>query len=134
MPDVFDGPKRSEVMSRIRAEGNQSTELALVEMMRRNGIKGWRRHQPLLGKPDFVFRSARLIVFVDGCLWHYCPKHCQIPNTNKEFWQTKLEANRRRDRLVNKELRKQGWRIIRIWEHEFANPERIVRRLRSYLG
>jgi len=65
--------KRSEVMSRIRGRGNKETELALAKLLRRHAIKGWRRHQPIFGKPDFIFSKARLAVFVDGCFWHGCP-------------------------------------------------------------
>jgi DNA mismatch endonuclease, patch repair protein len=133
MPDVFDSSKRSEVMSHIRASGNQSTEIALIKAMRHHGIKGWRRHQTVMGRPDFVFRSARVAVFVDGCFWHGCPKHCQMPGTNQEYWKSKLETNRNRDLKVIRELRKQGWCVIRIWEHELSDPERVIRRLRRVL-
>ena len=68
MPDVFTPAKRSEVMSRIRSRGNRATELALVKLMRAEGITGWRRQWPLHGKPDFVFPKARVAVFVDGWL------------------------------------------------------------------
>ena len=66
MPDVFTKAKRSEVMSRIRSRGNRATELRLIALMREHGITGWRRNVPLFGKPDFVFRAAKLAVFVDG--------------------------------------------------------------------
>jgi DNA mismatch endonuclease (patch repair protein) len=56
-----------------------------------------------------------------------------MPKTNTEFWRSKLEANRKRDRRVNRELRDLGWSVIRIWEHEFANPDRIIHRLRAVL-
>ena len=66
MPDVFTQSKRSEVMSRIRGKGNRSTELKLLKLFREHGISGWRRHQPLPGRPDFVFPKELLAVFVDG--------------------------------------------------------------------
>src|SRR5664280_2285135 len=124
MPDVFETSKRSEVMSKIRATGNRSTELALIEIMRVNGIKDWRRHQDIPGRPDFVFRSSKIAVFVDGCFWHCCPKHCQMPQTNRKFWAEKLAANKKRDREVNRELRSRGWSVVRIWEHELKEPEK----------
>ena len=133
MADIFNKAKRSEVMSRIRGKGNRNTELMLIKLMRMNSITGWRRNQPIFGKPDFVFRSARVAVFVDGCFWHVCPKHCKMPSTNQEFWQKKLEANKNRDRTVNRELRKKGWRVLRIWEHEMGKPELVLRRLRQAL-
>lgn len=131
MPDVFTVTKRSEVMSRIRGRGNRDTELAMVKLLRRHRITGWRRHQVLFGKPDFAFKKERLALFVDGCFWHCCPKHATKPRNNAAFWQKKLSANKVRDLLVARTLRKQGWRVLRIWEHELAqkNEARIVRKV-----
>lgn len=120
MADVFTKAKRSEVMSRIRGSGNKSTEIALAKLFRKHGVTGWRRNQPLFGKPDYTFRRQRIIVFVDGCFWHGCPKHCSMPVNNREFWEKKLTASKERDRLVTRTLRKQGWRVIRVWEHDLA--------------
>ncbi len=120
MPDVFTKAKRSDVMSRIRGRGNKDTELALMKLLRRHHVTGWRRHQPLFGKPDFVFRQARLALFVDGCFWHGCPQHCNLPANNRAFWRKKLATNKARDRRVNRVLRAKGWRVVRIWEHDLA--------------
>jgi DNA mismatch endonuclease, patch repair protein len=134
MSDVFTKAKRSEVMSRIRGRGNKDTELALAKLLRRHGITGWRRNQPVFGKPDFVFRQVRLALFVDGCFWHGCPKHATKPANNRAFWRRKLSSNKTRDRLVTRTLRKTGWRVLRIWEHELAkkNETRLVKRLKSF--
>lgn len=127
--DVFSKTKRSEVMSHIRGAGNKDTELAMIALLRQEHIVGWRRHQRLFGRPDFVFRRARLVIFVDGCFWHCCPKHSNLPENNREFWQKKLDANRRRDKLVTRTLRKSGWHVLRIWEHEFKYPNRVKQRV-----
>lgn len=136
MSDVFTKAKRSEVMSRIRGRDNKDTEIALAKLLRRHGIKGWRRYQPLLGKPDFVFRSARLALFVDGCFWHGCPKHSTMPVNNRAFWLRKLSANKVRDRLVTLQLRASGWRVLRIWEHELVrkNAACCIQRICETLG
>lgn len=132
MPDVFTKAKRSEVMSRIRGRGNKDTELVLAKLLRIHGIAGWRRHQPLFGRPDFIFRRERIAIFVDGCFWHGCPKHSTMPINNREFWEKKLAANMLRDRLVTKALRKQGWIVMRIWEHDLSKePTACVRRIKS---
>jgi DNA mismatch endonuclease (patch repair protein) len=135
MTDVFTKSKRSEVMSRIRGRGNKDTEVALAKLLRANGITGWRRHQPVFGKPDFIFRKVRLAVFVDGCFWHGCPKHATRPKSNAAFWRRKLAANKARDRLVTRTLRARGWHVLRIWEHELArkNEARLMRRVRDAL-
>jgi len=120
-------------MSRIRSRGNKDTELALAKLFRANRITGWRRHQPVFGKPDFVFRKVRVAVFVDGCFWHGCPLHATKPRTNAVFWRKKFAANKARDLLVNRTLRNAGWRVIRIWEHELERKHlpKALRKLRS---
>jgi DNA mismatch endonuclease (patch repair protein) len=134
MPDVFTKAKRSEVMSRIRGRGNKATEIALARLLRLNKITGWRRHLPIFGKPDFTFRRHRLVVFVDGCFWHGCPKHSKTPSNNRAFWSRKLSTNKTRDRLVTRTLRKSGWRVLRIWEHDLtASPMVCIRRIRQSL-
>lgn len=133
MPDVFTKEKRSAVMSRIRGRGNKDTELVLVKLFRTQGVAGWRRHTALLGKPDFTFPKERLVIFVDGCFWHQCPKHSNLPANNAVFWRKKLTGNRTRDRLVTLTLRNKGWRVIRIWEHELRNPSRVLVRIRTAL-
>ncbi len=130
MADVFTKTKRSEVMSRIRGSGNKETELAMIKLFRRNKITGWRRHYPLFGKPDFTFPKSGVVVFVDGCFWHGCPKHSNMPVNNRAFWRRKLGSNKKRDRRVNRVLHLEGWRIIRIWEHELnKNPDRCIKRI-----
>ena len=135
MPDVFTKAKRSQVMSRIRGRGNKETEVALMRLFRRQGITGWRRHAPIFGKPDFVFPKLKLAVFVDGCFWHRCPKHSNLPRNNRPFWKRKLESNVRRDRLVNPTLRNRGWSVLRVWQHELESrkEQRLLRRLQRAL-
>jgi DNA mismatch endonuclease, patch repair protein len=121
-------------MSLIRSRGNSATELRLIEIFREFGITGWRRNQPLLGKPDFIFRAKRVAVFVDGCFWHGCPKCYKRPGSNQMFWDTKIATNRKRDRYVNRELRKLGWQVVRIWQHQLKRPARTVAKLERCLN
>ena len=129
MADIWSKQKRSEVMSLIRSRGNKATELRLIEIFREFGITGWRRNQPLLGKPDFTFRRERVVVFVDGCFWHGCPKCYKRPSSNQKFWDTKIANNRKRDRLVNRELRRLGWQIVRVWQHQLVNSASVAGRV-----
>jgi len=75
-----------------------------------------RRHLP--GTPDIVFGPVRLAVFIDGCFWHSCPQHGVLPKNNREWWRSKLEANRERDSRKDRELERMGWLVIHAWEHE----------------
>jgi DNA mismatch endonuclease (patch repair protein) len=125
MADVFTREKRSAVMARIRGAGNKDTELRLIGLMRAAGVRGWRRKAAVFGKPDFVFPKERVAVFVDGCFWHGCPIHATWPKQNAEFWLTKISKNQARDRLVNRGLRKAGWRVLRIWEHDLTRKRAL---------
>ena len=116
MPDVFTKAKRSAVMALIRSRGNRDTELRMIALFREHGIIGWRRGARVFGKPDFVFRAAKVAVFVDGCFWHGCPRHATKPAGNREFWEAKLSRNKSRDRKVSRTLRTKGWRVLRVWE------------------
>ena len=136
MSDVFSKAKRSAVMSQIRSRGNKATELALAKFFRRHKITGWRRNQKVFGKPDFVFSKLKLAVFVDGCFWHGCPKHGTQPKGNRAFWKKKFARNIARDRLVNRALRRTGWRVLRIWEHELARKRerQVLRKIQLKLA
>ena len=136
MPDVLSPEQRSRNMASIRSQGNATTEHAFLKLLHSERITGWRRHVPLPGKPDFVFHVGRLAVFVDGCFWHGCPSCYRPPRRNRKYWKDKVTRNRLRDRLVSGELRRRGWRVLRIWEHSLkdaAQHGRLVRRLRRAL-
>lgn len=133
MTDVFSPAKRSDIMSRVKSRGNVATEVRLIRFFRTRRINGWRRRFPLFGKPDIVFPKEHLAVFVDGCFWHGCPQHGTIPATNTSFWLDKIERNKARDRLVNRELRRRGWFIIRFWQHELKDPKKVERRLSRHI-
>lgn len=120
-------------MSRILGRGNKKTELALLRLLRKLRITGWRRHVRMKGNPDFVFRKKQVVVFVDGCFWHGCPRHGHFPRTNRAFWTKKIRRNRERDKRTSAALREKGWTVLRIWEHELArkNEAKLERRIRA---
>jgi DNA mismatch endonuclease (patch repair protein) len=135
MADVYTKRKRSAVMARIRSRGNAATELKLVSLLRLNSVTGWRRHQQVFGHPDFIFLTKRLAIFVDGCFWHGCRKHGSQPLSNVSFWRQKFERNKQRDKLVSRTLRSEGWRVIRIWQHDLSqNPNAVIRSIRRHLN
>lgn len=65
-----------------------------------------------------MFKKARMVVFVDGCFWHSCPIHATSPKANAAWWRNKLAANVARDRDTDRVLRREGWTVVRVWEHE----------------
>jgi DNA mismatch endonuclease Vsr len=87
------------------------------------------------GKPDFSFERERLAVFLDGCHWHGCPRCYRPPASNAVYWSEKLARNRRRDKLVSAKLRRAGWQVLRIWEHEVrASPVDVISKITRLLG
>lgn len=100
-------------------------EVALRRELFRRGLR-YRKNFGLrtslgLVKPDLTFLGARVVVFVDGCFWHSCPLHGNVPVTNRGYWEPKLRRNRERDALASASLEEAGWTVIRIWEHEPAS-------------
>ena len=129
MTDVLTPEQRKKNMSRIRGK-NTSPELKLRKMLWESGIRGYRVHYKLPGKPDIVFTRKKVVVFVDGCFWHKCPVCFRPPETNAEFWNEKLQKNVERDLKVTKELEDLGWTVLRFWEHEVKKtPEDVVARI-----
>lgn len=85
----------------------------------------------LLGSPD-VLIYPDILVFLDGCFWHCCPRCFRPPKSRVAYWRPKLAGNKRRDVRVSRALKRRGWRLIRLWEHEVtAKPRGILDRLRK---
>jgi DNA mismatch endonuclease, patch repair protein len=85
---------------------------------------------------DIAFPRSSVAVFVDGCYWHGCPVHGSLPKSNRPWWRDKIAQNKRRDKHTSAVLAHDGWKVIRVWEHEAATPaaRRIalaVRRFRA---
>ncbi|MEN8134940.1 MAG: very short patch repair endonuclease [Thermodesulfobacteriota bacterium] len=119
MSDVLTPSQRSYCMSRIKGK-NTVPELRLRKALWSAGYR-YRIKNRLPGKPDLVFVGAKVAVFVDGCFWHGCPVHATHPKLNADFWTTKLKRNICRDKEVNKVLTKEGWVVVRVWEHELKD-------------
>lgn len=134
MADVLTKTERSQLMAAIRSTGNRDTELRLVALFKEHGVVGWRRKQPLAGKPDFVFRKQKVAVFVDGCFWHGCPWHCRMPKSRLGYWRPKIARNKSRDREVTRMLRRHAWKVFRIWEHGLKTPGKVLGRLEALLA
>jgi len=134
MPDNMTKKQRSTTMSKIRSKGNLSTELKMVQLLKSNGIHGWRRHQKLPGSPDFIFRDKKVAIFIDGCFWHGC-HHCFVkPKSNVEYWVAKIARNKARSQEVNRELKRSGWKVLRFWEHSLKRSNSVLSKLKRALG
>jgi DNA mismatch endonuclease (patch repair protein) len=116
-------PSSKAALQRMRAAKPRDTapEKALRLALYRKGLRyriDVRLIKDLNRRADIVFRSIKVAVFVDGCFWHGCPIHGTQAKANAEFWSNKIRQNQERDADTSKRLRKAGWRVIRVWEHE----------------
>jgi len=117
MTDVLTKKQRSYCMSRIRASKTKP-ELKLRKIMK---IMGFSYQPKIYGRPDFANKGEKIAVFIDGCFWHKCPIHYKSPKQNKTFWKRKIDLNVKRDIKTNKNLKKAGWKVIRIPEHNIKS-------------
>jgi len=133
--DRVDAATRSRIMRAIKSRDTKP-ELALARALRAT-LPAYamfsRRKNRLPGRPDFVVHHAwtgtRLAVFMHGCFWHLCSRHYKPPSG--EAWRRKMDANRRRDIRVRRQLRALGWRTMVVWEHEDPSrgAARVARRI-----
>ncbi len=97
-------------------------EVELRRLLFRSGLRFRKDYRISAGdvsaRADVVFTRRRVAVFVDGCYWHGCPRHCRIPTRNRDYWTAKIERNRERDARVSQGLCDAGWTVVRVWEHE----------------
>lgn len=129
MADVVNRLQRSYNMSRIKGR-NTKPEIKLRKILSKNGLRGYRIHYNISGKPDIVFPRKKFVIFLDGCFWHRCPSCFIKPETHKSFWEKKITGNAERDKKVTKTLKSSGWKVMRLWEHEIRkNPDRLLARI-----
>ena len=132
--DVLSPAKRSALMSLVRGK-NTKPELAVRRLVHAMGFR-YRTHGTLPGRPDLVLSRRQTVIFVHGCFWHRhngCKKS-STPANRRQFWLSKFEANRRRDRRNHRLLRAEGWKVIVVWECELRKPQNLRRRLARELG
>ena len=122
-------------MSRVRSKSSKP-EMRLRRLVHGMGFR-YRLHvKDLPGKPDMVFPARNAVVFMHSCFWHRhrrC-KLARLPKSRIDFWETKLEANRKRDKVQQRKLKKLGWRVLIVWECELRDAERVSRRVEEFLN
>lgn len=139
MVDVLTPAQRQLNMSRIRGKDTKP-DLAVRRGLHALGFRFRLHCKDLPGRPDLVFPSRRVVIFVHGCFWHghNCPM-CKMPATRREFWQAKIRGNRERDQCAISALAWAGWRVLVVWECALRGPMRLpegetLTRCASFLG
>ena len=134
MADIFTKEKRSEVMSRIRPKGTKP-EMKVFGYLRKEKIHFQKHYKRVAGSPDVAVPSKKLAVFIDGDFWHgyrFAKWKDKLP---KVYWQDKIATNIRRDRRTFAKLRRGGWKVMRVWEHELTEQkkESTFEKIRAFL-
>ena len=132
--DVFSPEKRSQVMAKVRGK-HTAPELVVRRMLWRAGYRYRLHGEALPGRPDLVFASRRVALFVHGCFWHGhdCARGARAPKANAEYWRTKIGRNRARDARNATALAEAGWTPLVVWECELREREALRTRLSAAL-
>lgn len=127
--DVFNKKKRSDIMSKIRSKNTKPEKefaRSLSAIVYPMGLRYKLHYKKIPGNPDVVFVAKKIAIFIDGDFWHgynYKNNGQKLP---KKYWKPKIEGNMARDKAVNRELKKLGWKVVRIWEHEIKKDKHKV--------
>ena len=125
MVDNLKPEDRRKTMQAVKGKRTR-LEKRLFSMLAGMNLKGWKQNvQDIIGKPDVAFIDKKVAIFIDGCFWHGCPI-CKrkLPQRNRKYWASKIARNIELAKVHNKQLRKDGWIVIRIWEHEISNDNK----------
>jgi len=114
-------------MSRIRSK-NTKIDITMKKILLEMNYK-YIMYPKMYGNPDFIIPSKKIVLFCDGDFWHGY-KYYSKKKPVKKFWQEKIERNMDRDRKVSRKLRRDGWSVLRFWEHDIEKrPEFCKRKL-----
>ena len=135
MADVLTPEQRSFNMSRIRNRDTKP-EIVVKSIIHRMGYRYRLHKSDLPGKPDIVLTRHRKIINVHGCFFHMhaCKYGRVVPATNAEFWLIKRNGNVQRDRRNVRLLKKDGWKVMTVWECETRNPAALERKIATFLA
>ena len=126
-----------EVRSRIMASVSTKdtcAEMGVRRIVHRLGYRYALHRKDLPGRPDLVFPSRRKIIFVHGCFWHgHRCRAGRLPKSRQDYWKPKIEANRQRDRKQRRELTRNGWEVMVVWQCQLRRPASLSERLDAFL-
>lgn len=124
--------ERRKIMQSVRSQSK--LENLVSRELWKKGYRFRKNARSLYGTPDISIKKYKIVIFVDSCFWHQCPIHGRIPKSNQDFWVEKLNRNKERDVEVNEYYKKNGWHIIRIWEHDIKEDlDKIVNELADFI-
>lgn len=129
--DVHTKDQRSYNMAQVKSR-NTKPELIVFSLLDQQSIQ-YKKHYPIIGKPDIAFPEYKVAVFIDGEFWHG-KEYEKLIKTISPFWVKKIGENIKRDRRTSRQLRLEGWHVLRIWDKRvLRNPQRSLLRIRRFL-
>ncbi len=134
MSDNLSKADRIKNMRAIKSS-NTKLETMVCRALWHKGLRFRKNVKGLYGKPDIAIKKYKVVIFIDSCFWHGCPFHGNIPKTNREYWLKKIERNKQRDIEVTLYYKKNGWNILRVWQHDLNhNFEETINRIYSFIN
>jgi DNA mismatch endonuclease (patch repair protein) len=132
--DTLTREQRSRCMAAVKGR-DTSPEMAVRRIVHGLGFRFRLHAGDLPGKPDILLRRLHAVIFVHGCFWHRhsCKGGRATPQTRADFWRVKFERNVARDRRVRAALRRDGWRVLVVWECQLGNVDKLAARLQAFL-
>ncbi len=121
---------RSLIMATIKSSGTQ-IERKLRSALWKNGIRYRTNNTKYFGHPDLLFKTKKIVIFIDSCFWHGCKKHLRMPSSNQKYWIGKISRNKIRDHEVNNFYRLIKWKVIRIWEHDLKKMDAVILKIKK---
>lgn len=115
---------------------NTYPELIVQQILQEMGYDNYQLHpENIAGKPDMAWIDYKAVLFIHGCFWHGhdCSRGSRLPKTHRNYWETKIERNFKRDQSHQAILAEQGWRVLTIWECELQKKESIIEKLNQFL-
>jgi len=132
--DIVSPAVRSRMMAAVRSK-NTSLEKIVFSALRKRGVRFRRHYKHLPGTPDVAFPRARKAIFIDGDFWHGYRYPAWKRKIKSKFWREKIETNRLRDRRNFDKLRRLGWKVMRIWEHDVKkSPAKTLQKIYDFLS
>ena len=133
MADTFSKKKRSEIMSRIRSK-NTLIELKAFRFLRREKVYFQKHYKKINGSPDIALPGKKIAVFIDGDFWHGWNFYKNQSKLPKAYWRSKIEKNIKRDKTNRARLKRRGWKVMRVWEHELLkNENKALQKIKKFL-
>lgn len=126
--------QRSAIMRAVKSKDTKP-EIKIRSLIHKLGYRFRLHRKDIPGTPDIAFPGRHKVIFINGCFWHGhdCKRGSRVPKENRDYWENKIERNRRRDTINVDALQQLRWQILVIWECEITHSQDLTRKLTDFL-